>query len=128
MSEEKRIINRIPFVNKAGQQYDIEAISSLVQVKGKSFCCLLVNDLPNKKTEELLLRTISEATSAKIGQDFFEALAKFITISLNISRCIISECIDVDRTRVRTLAYTKNKELVKNVVHDEEGTPCKLVM
>ena len=128
LSEEKRIINRIPFVNKGGQEYDIEAISSLVQVNGKTFCCLLVNDLPNKKTEGLLLRTISEATSAKIGQDFFEALARYITIALNISRCIISECIDVDRTRVRTLAYTKNKELVKNVEYDVEGTPCKLVM
>ncbi len=81
-----------------------------------------------KKTAEELLFIISEATSGKVGQDFFEALAKYVTIALDVKRCILSECTDAERTRVRTLAYSINKELVKNVSYDVEGTPCKIVM
>ncbi len=128
LAGEKRISSRVTFVHQSGRPFDADVIGTFVESYGIEYCCLLVNDLPDQRTSEILLRTISEATSAKIGQDFFEALARYITIALNINRCIISECIDVDRTRVRTLAYTKNKELVKNVEYDVEGTPCKLVM
>ncbi|MFN8306809.1 MAG: sigma 54-interacting transcriptional regulator [Ferruginibacter sp.] len=81
-----------------------------------------------RKKESELLRTVSEATSGLVGQDFFEALTQYVTISLGVKTCIITECTDVDRTRVRTLAYTKDSTLKENIEYDIEHTPCKLVM
>lgn len=114
--------------HKTGYVYDVEITGNFIAYNGEEFTCSIVRDTSRRKREEELLRTISEATSGLVGQDFFEALTRYVTLSLGIKTCIITECTDVDKTRVRTLSYSKNDKLEENIEYDVEGTPCKLVM
>ncbi len=114
--------------HKTGFLYDVEITGNFIAYQGEEYTCSIVRDLRQRKREEELLRTISEATSGLVGQDFFEALTRYVTLSLGIKTCIITECTDVEKTRVRTLAYTKNDCLEENIEYELEGTPCKLVM
>lgn len=114
--------------SKSGESYEIEVTNNYIEFEGREYSCSVVRNLRKKRIEEDLLRMISEATSSKTGQDFFETLARNVTMALDVDRCIISECMDVEKTRVRTLAYTAKRNLVKNVEYEVEGTPCKLVM
>ncbi len=114
--------------HKTGYVYDVEITGNFIEHNGEEYTCSIVRDTGKRKIEEELLRTISEATSGLVGQDFFEALTRYVTLSLGIKTCIVTECTDVNKTRVRTLSYSKNNELQENIEYDVEGTPCKLVM
>lgn len=114
--------------HKTGYVYDVEITGNFIAYNGEEFTCSIVRDTSRRRREEELLRTISEATSGLVGQDFFEALTRYVTLSLGIKTCIITECTDADKTRVRTLSYSKNDKLEENIEYDVEGTPCKLVM
>jgi PAS domain S-box-containing protein len=128
LKKEKKITFEAKRKHKAGYLYDVEITGNYIKYNGEEFTCNIVRDISQKKRAEEVLRTISEATSGLVGQDFFEALTKYITHSLDVKTCIVTECFDVKKTRVRTLAYTKNEKLQQNIEYDIEGTPCKIVM
>lgn len=128
LKQNKTFVFEAQHRHKDGHLYHVEITGNYIEHEGEEFTCSIVRDISKKKQEEELLLIVSEATSGKVGTDFFEALAKHISNALDIDRCIISKCINDDKTRVKTLAYIKHRELVKNVEYDVEGTPCKLVM
>ncbi|MGE5108141.1 MAG: sigma 54-interacting transcriptional regulator [Sphingobacteriales bacterium] len=128
LKKAKKLIFEAQHRHKDGHLYNVEITGNYIEFEGQEFSCSIVRDIGKKKIEEELLRVVAEGVSGKVGNDFFQALAKYITTVLNVDRCIISECINGDRTRVRTIAYVKHKELINNVEYDVEGTPCKLVM
>lgn len=128
LKKEKKVRFETKHKHKNGHLYDIEVTNNYIEFEGQEFSCSIVRDIHKRKNEEELLRTVSEATSGLVGQDFFEALTRYVTLSLGIKTCIITECTDVLKTRVRTLAYTSNNHLEQNIEYDVEGTPCKYVM
>lgn len=128
LKEKKHFTFDAKHKHKNGYVYDVEITDNFIEYKGEEYTCSIVRDTGRRKREEELLRTISEATSGLVGQDFFEALTRYVTLSLGIKTCIITECTDIDKTRVRTLSYSKNNQREENIEYDVEGTPCKLVM
>jgi formate hydrogenlyase transcriptional activator len=128
LKEKKRFTFEAKHKHKSGYLYDVEINGNYIEFEGQEITCTIVRDIRARKIEEELLRTISEVTSGLVGQDFFEAVTKFIVTSLKVKTCIVTECIDILNTRVRTLAYTQKGELSENIEYDVEGTPCKLVM
>ena len=110
VKERKKISFETKHRHKDGFLYDIEITNNFIEFDGQEFSCSIVRDIRKKKLEEELLRTISEATSGLVGQDFFEALTRYVTLSLGIKTCIVTECTDIEKTRVRTLSYSKNKK------------------
>lgn len=128
LKEKKHFTFDAKHKHKNGYVYDVEITGNFIEYKGEEYTCSIVRDTGRRKREEELLRTISEATSGLVGQDFFEALTRYVTLSLGIKTCIITECTDVDKTRVRTLSYSNNNQREENIEYDVEGTPCKLVM
>ncbi|HQR02437.1 MAG TPA: PAS domain S-box protein, partial [Ferruginibacter sp.] len=128
LKSDKHITFEAKHRHKSGFLYDVEITGKFIEYNGEEFTCSIVRDLRKLKKEEELLRNISEATSGLVGQDFFEALTRYVTLSLGIKTCIVTECTDVTKTRVRTLSYSKDNELQQNIEYDVEGTPCKLVM
>lgn len=126
--KERQQIIETEHKSKNGIIYPVEVTNNFMEHRGIEYFCSTARDIRKKKREEELLRTISEATSGLVGQDFFEALTEYVTVSLGVKTCIITECTDVEKTRVRTLAFTKDSKLQENIEYDIEGTPCKLVM
>lgn len=128
LKEKKKFTFEAQHKHKTGYLYDVEINGNYIEFEGQEITCSIVRDIRSRKIEEELLRTISEATSGLVGQDFFEAVTKYVVKSLKVKTCIVTECMDIQNTRVRTLAYTQNGELSKNIEYDVEGTPCKKVM
>jgi formate hydrogenlyase transcriptional activator len=88
----------------------------------------MIKTAAHKQASEDLLLKISEATSGLSGQDFILELTKKIPSLLGMRFCLISECANDEKTRVRTVSYADRNEILDNVEYDLEGTPCEIVM
>ncbi len=83
----------------------------------------VANSQMHMPTEQMVCE-ILEATAAHTGGDFFRALVSHLARALQTRHAFVTECTDHRMTRVRTLAYAKNGELVENIEYDLAGTPC----
>ena len=77
---------------------------------------------------ERRLRAVLDITSSLTGQDFFASLVRHLAAALQIRFAFVSQCTDVTRTSVRTLAFWSDSALAENFRYAVEGTPCERVM
>src|SRR6266404_1304198 len=83
--------------------------------------------LPAIERDEIeALRLILEGTAYSTGKEFFQSLVEHLATALGRNNSLVAEF--AGETRVRTLAYWMNGELVPNVEYDLEGTPCEEVV
>ena len=75
-----------------------------------------------------MLRTISAATAAVTGEDFFRLLVQQLAKVLGVNSAFITECTDDAQQRVRTLAFLTNNAFRDNFEYDLEGTACEGVI
>jgi PAS domain S-box-containing protein len=113
---------------KNGDIYPVEVTNNFFEHEGEEFFCSTIRDIRKRKGEEELLRTISEATSDYVGQEYFRELTRFIAITLEVKSAFVAECINEEKTRVRTVSYVDAGVPVENVEYDLEGTPCERVI
>jgi formate hydrogenlyase transcriptional activator len=114
--------------SRDGQIYPVEVTNNFFEHGGKEYFCSTVRDVRLRRMEEDLLRTVSEATSAVVGEDFLVELARHITVTLNMRYALITECANEQKTRLRTLCYVDGKKILDNIEYDIEGIPCEIIM
>lgn len=114
--------------SKDGQLYPVEVTNNFFEHKGQEYFCSTVRDIRLRKMEEDLLRTVSEATSGFVGEDFLIELAKNITLTLGMRYAVITECANDHKTRLRTLCYIDGKKVLDNIEYDTDGAPCEIIM
>jgi formate hydrogenlyase transcriptional activator len=114
--------------SKDGQLYSVEVTNNFFEHEGQEYFCSTVRDTRLRKMEEDLLRTVSEATSGFVGEDFLIELARHITITLNMRYALITECANDEKTRLRTLCYVDGRKVLDNIEYDIEGIPCEIIM
>jgi PAS domain S-box-containing protein len=78
-------------------------------------------------SELSVLRAIVEGTAQAIGEDFFVSLVRNLSIATGATGAFIAEFIE-DKTRVRSLAYWIDGEVIENEEWELEGTPCEQVL
>ena len=83
---------------------------------------------PGHRTDENILLTLARRTAGFTGEDYFRELAKYITATLGVRYAIVTECVDDEKTRVRTLSYVDRQELQESFEYAIKGTPCEIVM
>jgi PAS domain S-box-containing protein len=113
---------------KDGHTYSVEVTNNFLQHSGEEYFCSIVRDIRQRKMEEELLRTVSEATSGLTGEDFLVQLARHITITLRMRYALITECANEEKTRLRTLCYVDGEKILDNIEYDTEGIPCEIIM
>lgn len=114
--------------NKDGQLYPVEVTNNFIEHEGVEYFCSAVRDIRKRRMEEELLRTISEKTAGVTGEDYFHALAKFVTASLDVRYSMVVECSHGDATKLRMLSYVDRQDVQENIEYDSNGTPCEIVM
>ena len=114
--------------SKEGLHYPVEVTNNFLQHEGQEYFCSTVRDIRQRKMEEELLRTVSEATSGFVGEDFLIELARHITRTLNMRYALITECANAEKTRLRTLCYVDGKKVLDNIEYDTADIPCELIM
>ncbi len=125
---EKRIRLESSHFKKDGTEFPVEIFVNHIEFEGQAFNVSFVLDITERKRKEKLLRSLSQATAATLGTDFFVSLVENISLSLDVHMAIVTECTDATRSRLRTLAYYKDEKLQQNVEYSTDGTPCKLIM
>ncbi len=73
------------------------------------------------------LRYVVDATSCKVGNDYFKALAETLSKALDAEYVFVSEALE-DFKRVRTLAFWNNDHFGDNIEYDTKDTPCEFVL
>ncbi|WP_375444539.1 histidine kinase dimerization/phospho-acceptor domain-containing protein [uncultured Fibrella sp.] len=101
---------------------------NFVHLDDQDYLCCFVRDVTERSQVDDTLRRISEGTAADIGIDFFQSLVQQLTATLNVQYATVTECTNVEKTRVRTLAFNVNNALHENIEYDLAGTPCDIVM
>ena len=114
--------------SKDGRIYPVEVTNNFLQHNGDEFFCSTVRDIRQRKMEEELLRTVSEATSGLTGEDFLVSVAKHITLTLKMRYALITECANEEKTRLRTLCYVDEEKILDNIEYDTAGIPCEIIM
>jgi len=128
LRENKKVIFDAQFRKKDGSTFDVEITQNFLVYDAKEYTCSIVRDIRQRKMEEELLRTVSEATSGYVGYDYFKELSKFITLTLGVKYSLITECANEEKTRVRTIAFVEHATPIENIEYDLKGTPCEIVM
>ena len=116
------------FEKKDGSIVDIEITQNFMVYDGREYTCSIVRDVRQRKFEEELLRTVSEATSGLTGEDFLIELARHITMTLTMRYALITECANEDKTRLRTLCYVDGQKVLDNIEYDTKDIPCEVIM
>ena len=128
LREKKKVVFDAQFKKKDGTIIDVEITQNFLVYDNKEYTCSIVRDIRQRKMEEELLRTVSEATSSYVGYDYFKELSKFITLTLGVKYSIVTECANEEKTRVRTIAFVEHATPIENIEYDLKGTPCEIVM
>ncbi|HEY0679043.1 MAG TPA: sigma 54-interacting transcriptional regulator [Chitinophagaceae bacterium] len=128
LKKEKKVLFEAQHRHKTGYLYDVEITGNFIEFEGQEFSCSIVRDIRKRNLEQHLLRTISEKTAGLTGTDYFREMAKVVTATLNVRYAIVTECSNVEKTKVRTLSYVDRSELMECIEYDVEGTPCAIVM
>lgn len=113
---------------KAGEVIPVDVYVHYLEYEGNAYNISFVLNISDRKRKEKLLRSMTENTTAAIGKDYFKSLVENVTRVLGVRMSIVTECVDIDRTRLRTLAYYREGGLRENIEYDLEGTPCKLIL
>ncbi|MEE8075874.1 MAG: PAS domain S-box protein, partial [Candidatus Binatia bacterium] len=87
-----------------------------------------VRDNTDRKQAEETMRLIVEGTSSVTGKDFFHSLVRHLAVAVQARFVFISELVDEDGKRVRTLAFWTGKDFAKNFEYNTKGTPCENVI
>lgn len=115
-------------IRRDGALREAEVGMNFAQFDGREYLCCFVRDVADRSQLDDTLRRISEGTASEIGTDFFESLVQQLTATLHVQFAMVTECTNVEKTRVRTLAFSVNSRLHENIEYDLTGTPCDIVM
>ncbi len=70
------------------------------------------------------LLAILERIMGISGDDFFCALALELAASFQILNVVVGRALDPDATRIRTVAFVRDGEVVDNLEYETANTPC----
>lgn len=115
-------------VRRDGTNRQVEAGMNFVAFDGDEYLCCFMRDVTERSQLDDTLRRISEGTATETGMDFFQSLVRHLTLVLNVRFAMVTECTNVEKTRVRTLAFGENESILENVEYDLSGTPCDIVL
>ncbi|HAN73287.1 MAG TPA: PAS domain-containing protein [Planktothrix sp. UBA8407] len=88
----------------------------------------VMRDISDRKRREEALKLIVEGTASKTGAEFFRSCVRGLAEILGVRYTIVTECIDPQKNRVRTLAFWVDQDFIDNIEYDLEGLPCDLVV
>lgn len=74
------------------------------------------------------VKLLIEKTISVTGKDFFKILVKNLSEVLGVNYVFVSKCLNLEKTRVKTLAFWENNKFGKELEYDLEGTPCRNVI
>ncbi|MGL5080517.1 MAG: PAS domain-containing protein [Microcoleaceae cyanobacterium] len=88
----------------------------------------IAEDISDQKYHETALQLIVEGTAAKIGDEFFRSLVRYLAEVLKVRYALVTRFVAGTQSRVRTLAFWNGNSFGDNFEYDLDGTPCEGVI
>ena len=101
--------------------------ANISPISPNSVLCV-VRDISDRKRREEALQLIVEGTAAKTGSEFFRACVRHLAEILGVRYTFVTECVNHQKNRVRTLAFWLHNNYAQNIEYDLPGTPCDEVI
>lgn len=86
-----------------------------------------ITDNEINKIVDHSLMALLEATTAKIGEDFFNVFVTNLAKAYGAKMAYVNELIETNPLKVRSLAFWLNGRLVNNIEYTLSTTPCESV-
>ncbi len=118
----------VPFRCKSGILCAGLVSAEIIHIEGVECLLTVTRDITSRKRDEEALRWIARGTSAAHRPQFFADLARHLAEALQVRCVLVTECIDKEKNRVRTLAFWDGSNLSHGFDLDLAGTPCERVM
>jgi PAS domain S-box-containing protein len=90
--------------------------------------CGISTDISDRKRKEEMLRNISLGVSTKTDKSLFQALAEYLTKTLDVEFAFIGELIPPENQRVRTIAGFGDGQVIESFEYVLANTPCETVV
>ncbi|HNF89107.1 MAG TPA: PAS domain-containing protein [Thiobacillaceae bacterium] len=88
----------------------------------------LVTDISQRKRAEEILRGMAEGVASARGESFYQALVKSFAGVLRVRAAFVTQCLDPNVQRVRTLAFWDGERFLDAIEYDLANTPCDSVI
>ena len=72
-----------------------------------------------------LLQTLAKGTAGHTGIGFFENLVMCIIKAIDVRYAIITECVNDEKTRLKTIAYAEDQFIKENIEYDNRRKQSK---
>ncbi len=81
-------------------------------------------DISDRKQREDALKLMVQGTASAIGSQFFHSLVFHLAQVQQVRYALVAECVNLSKTRMRSLAFWAGEDFGQNVEYDIQGTPC----
>ena len=117
-------------IDKEGETRYIESRGDVMRdASGNPFSVVIVSrDVTRQKLDEMSFWELVNATTGVTGQDFFNALVRYLAGALDAAYALVSRCVPPGRERVRAIAYWANGRWEPSFEYDVADTTCELVL
>ncbi len=87
-----------------------------------------MKDISDRKQKEEMLRNLSLGVATKTDKHLFQALAEYLTKTLDVDYAIIGEVLQPEKARVRTIAGYGHGQVLENFEYAIAHTPYENVL
>ena len=117
-------------MDKDGNTRHIESRGSVIKdASGRPSGVVIVSrDVTERRLSEIAFRELVQATAGVTGEAFFQGLVKHLAAAIGTRFCLVSQCVDDRRERVRALAYWADGKLESPFEYDVVDTTCEQVV
>lgn len=107
---------------------EVLAAQAAISLKNARLIRGLQQEVQKRERAELRLREVATATAAAVGENSFQELVLQLSRVMNERVAFVTECLAMDRSRVKALAFIDGGRFLEDVEYELDGTPCKEVL
>lgn len=114
------------FLRLDGSSLDVEVTSLPFTYQGQPAAQVIVHDITAHKQVELVQTFLAQHGWLSQGEDFFNALARYLAVNLEMDYVCIDR-LEGDGLSARTLAIYSDGQFEDNISYALKDTPCAMV-
>ncbi len=117
-------------MDKEGETRYIESRGDVIRdANGNPSSVVIVSrDVTRQKIDEITFWELVSATMGVTGQEFFNALVRYLAQALDAAYALVSRCVPPGRERVRAISYWANGRWEPSFEYDVAETTCEIVL
>ncbi|MGB7441266.1 MAG: PAS domain S-box protein, partial [Coleofasciculaceae cyanobacterium] len=102
----------------------VETKAAETEWEGEAVYVVSLRDITQRKQTAETISSIFAGTASTTGSHFLRDCVRYLAKILGVPYSLIAECVDEDKTKVRTLAFWTGATWSQNIEYNLENTPC----